>query len=161
VHLPTNVSLLQLTQEGAKEVRYTEMAQILYTRPHFHFPEPRDILEFSAIVSPTRFRTIRRISIDLIASRPSPTYWPQPPRPWGREWHALTGIKRLQEMRLLSRLTDGPAAEKITIPMLRMFKGLKVFEIVVPHNQITLWEEELALEPDIALRVVSAPQLEA
>jgi len=159
--------------------RYSEMAFVLYTRPNFHFNHTRDMTSIQQMVSPTRFQTIRRISLGVFTQSTSDVRkhgGPAPGftvfKPPEEEWKVLMSIRDLEELRLIPGLAKrGPSTDpsryekndefdeknKIPVEMLRMGRRLRVFEIVVRDEELVPWREGLGAEGNLEVKLVVAP----
>ena len=123
----------------------------LYSLPHFHFPDAMDLTSFRSGVLPQRLNSIRSLSLDWSDIGFS---HPHGRRQWETIFNLLSGMGDLQELRIYAKLlVIGRECRQMKMmqPLMGKVKGLKVFELVVPSDQLRFWEGFLGTDGEAKL----------
>lgn len=128
----------------------------LYSLPHFHFPDATDLISFRSGILPQRLNSVRSLSLD----------WsdigfdhPYSRRQWETIFDLISGMRDLQELRICAKLLvleRDCRQMKIMQSLMGKVMGLKVFELVVPNDQLRFWEGFLSTDGEA--RLVGLPK---
>lgn len=144
-----------LSSPVADTIRYSETITLLYTTPHFHFPNPGNVRIFRDTILPQRLNSIRTLSLDWTEHFPQATMTKYLTK-LGVAWDIISQMEGLQELRVYAKTTRDRASPsdgrmRGWSGWMRKRKGLKVYEFVVPHGQLGLWEEFIDADREVKL----------
>lgn len=143
---------------------YNEVAPMLYTKTHFHFPHPADLSLFSERVGQARLQSIRIMSFDV---GDFDTGFSIEAAAQVKDGTALysSGLNGLKELRVLVKKAvleirpgtlrgDDESVGGLVLGCdVKAREGLDVFQVVVPGCQYRVWESLLVGKKGVELCV--------
>jgi hypothetical protein len=145
-----------LSRSDVNGARYSEAIPLLYSTTHFHFPDPTNLPSFRTIILLQRLNSIRFLSIDWSDTGFGRSH---SRGQWESTFDVVSQMKELQELRICAKmLVIDPEHRQMKMmqPLLRRVEGLRVYELVVPGDQLRLWEGFIT--GDMQVRLVGLPK---
>ncbi|KAE9378317.1 hypothetical protein N431DRAFT_366763 [Stipitochalara longipes BDJ] len=120
---------------------YSEVIELLYSKPHFHFANPYDIPAFAGAILASRLSSIRILSVDSTTTGARPDAL----APLSKKQIADTvcHISSLEEFRIYMKgalVGNDLGVRNQARENFKDLKGLRVFEVYAPRGMAEFWK---------------------